>query len=73
MKKIRFLAIPLLLLLLSGCSSRQSFYEIIYNGLQNREALVRPSEEPVPPQQPSYEAYQQERDKNLNKDDAERR
>ena len=56
--------IPLLLfILMTGCASREKIYEGVYEGLKQREQIVRPSNEPVPQKLPSYDEYKREREK----------
>ena len=46
---------------LNGCS-KEGFYQGMYHGLRQREEMVHPSDEPFPPEQPSYEVYRRERE-----------
>ena len=67
-KKIILLLLLTLVLPLIGCS-KEGFYEGMYRGLQQREEMVHPSNEPVPPEQPSYEIYRREREEALRSDE----
>jgi hypothetical protein len=46
-------------------------YENIYKGLQKREQIVNPSDEPIPQEHPGYEQYKRERKESLDKDGEE--
>lgn len=63
-KRNSLLLLALPVLLLSGCS-KEGFYEGMYHGLQQREEMVHPTDEPVPPEQPSYDEYRREREEAL--------
>lgn len=52
-------------LFLSACS-QEGFYQGMYHGLQQREEVVHPSDEPFPDEQPSYETYRREREEILH-------
>ena len=56
--------------IISGCTSKEHVLRGIYEGMQTREQMIN-SSEPVPPPHPSYDQYQKEREKILNKDKAE--
>jgi hypothetical protein len=62
----------LLLLLMAGCT-KERVYENVYQGLHQRERIVRPPDEPVPQEKHSYHEYQREREESLKKDQEERR
>lgn len=62
------LLLCLFFLILAGCE-KESVYENIYEGMQKREQIVHPSNEPIPPEQQSYDAYKREREEVLEKDD----
>ena len=67
--QFNYLLLPcLFFLLLAGCE-KDRVYENIYEGMQKREQIVHPSNEPIPPEQPSYDAYKREREEVLEKDD----
>ena len=71
MKRIKSMSLLLVVaavLLLSACS-QEGFYEGMYHGLQQREEMVHPSDEPFPPEQPSYETYRREREEALRDDE----
>lgn len=53
---------------LTGCSTQPSLPELVYHSLYSREKIVHPGDDPVPPSTPSYDAYQKEREKILNKE-----
>lgn len=59
------LAAMISLVALCGCASKERLCENIYEGLKKREQVVHPATEPVPDQQPGYDAYQREREKAL--------
>ena len=52
----------LAVVIMGGCQSKEKVYEGIYEGLKNREEIVRPPNEPVPQKMPSYEPYKRERE-----------
>jgi len=52
----------LILVFVSGCE-RETIYEGIYEGLQHRERIINPSNEPITPDHPGYDEYQREREK----------
>jgi hypothetical protein len=54
----------LLIIAAAGCT-KDRVYENIYEGMQNREQIVNPADDPIPPTQPSYDAYKRERAKAL--------
>lgn len=58
----------LFVLLLAGCA-RESVYENMYQGMKNREQIVHPSDEPIPQERQSYQAYKREREKSLREDE----
>ena len=58
----------LFFILLPGCE-KDRVYENIYDGLQKREQIVNPSNDPIPPEQQSYDAYKREREEILLPDD----
>jgi hypothetical protein len=60
--KIMGLIILIPLLAATGCTSRERVYENIYEGLQMREQIVNPSQEPVPPRPPDYSVYKRDRE-----------
>lgn len=68
MKTVSLLLLAASLLLVIGCS-KEGFYEGMYHGLQQREEMVHPSDEPFPPEQPSYETYRREREEALRDDE----
>lgn len=53
---------------LSGCTGERPMSAIVYDALQNREKMVHPGDDPVPPPTPSYDAYQREREKILSEE-----
>lgn len=55
---------------ISGCTSKEHVFRGIYEGVLTREQMIN-SNEPVPPPYPSYDQYQKEREKILNKDKTE--
>ena len=67
MKTVSLLLLAVSGLLLSGCS-REGFYQGMYHGLQQREEMVHPSDEPFSPEQPSYETYRREREEALREE-----
>ena len=66
----KFLLIISLLAVIAGCT-KERIYENIYDGLQKREEIVHPSDEPTIDKQQSYEAYKRERAESLKKDGGE--
>jgi len=50
------------LLSLTEACTKERVYENIFEGMQKREQIVNPSDEPIPPKQPNYEEYKRERD-----------
>ena len=63
--KLKFMTcIFLLLVFVSGCK-KETVYEGIYEGMKHRERIINPSNEPIPPEQQSYDGYQRERDEYL--------
>jgi len=63
--KLKYLFfIALLSLLMPGCS-KERVYENIYEGMQQREQIVNPPDDPVPPKHPSYDEYKREREEIL--------
>lgn len=66
-KTCLFLA-AVIILLTAGCT-KERVYEGLYEGMQNREELVRPADEPGGAPAPSYQSYQRERDTVLKKDE----
>jgi hypothetical protein len=67
-EKISLLLLTILALLLIGCS-KEGFYEGMYQGLQQREEVVHPDNDPFPPDQPSYDDYRREREEVLRSDE----
>jgi|GEM_PF-2695056 len=65
-----FSLLCLFLILVAGCE-KDSVYENIYEGLQKREQIVNPSNDPSSQEQQSYDAYKREREENLNNEDVE--
>lgn len=67
-EKILFI-LCIVLLLSGGCSSKEAVYQGIYEGLQKREALVNPPNDPLQaaPSQ-SYSQYKAARDKSREDD-----
>lgn len=61
----RFSLLLVTVFFLSACS-QEGFYQGMYHGLQQREEVVHPSDEPFPDEQPSYEAYRREREEVLH-------
>jgi len=61
----------MILIFLAGCASRERVYENLYEGLQQRERIVNPSDENVPGDHPSYKEYSRERE-DLMKDGGDR-
>ncbi len=57
--------ICVLIAFLSGCS-KDMVYEIIYEGLQQREQIVNPSDDPTQ-EQKSYDEYKIDREESLKK------
>lgn len=57
----------LLLVFIAGCAKEQ-VYRGMYDGMQKREQIVAPSNEPIPQEQPSYDKYTREREEILEKD-----
>lgn len=66
--EIRYLSfLCLFFLLLVGCE-KDRIYEGIYKGMQTREQIVNPSNEPIPQEQQSYDEYKREREDSLKKE-----
>lgn len=57
--------IALSLIIICGCASKDKFYQGVYKGLHNREEVVNPADEPVPPSKASYDEYKRERNEIL--------
>jgi hypothetical protein len=59
----------LMFLLVSGCQSKERIYQGVYEGLNAREQIVRPSTEPNPQPitqpKPDYNTYKRERETTL--------
>lgn len=57
------------IILLAGCANNERVYGNIYEGLKAREAIIHPSLEKKPAQKSSisYEEYEAEREKLLEK------
>ncbi|MFQ5586247.1 MAG: hypothetical protein ACE5GF_05425 [Thermodesulfobacteriota bacterium] len=56
--------ICLLIAFLISCS-KERVYEGIYEGLQERERILHPSDDPIPQEQRSYDEYKIEREESL--------
>ena len=56
----------LVLVFVSGCK-KETVYEGIYEGMKHRQRVINPSNEPIPQEQQSYDAYQREREEYLKK------
>ena len=67
-KSSLLLLAAIIALLLSGCS-KEGFYQGMYHGLHQREEMVHPSDEPLPPEHPSYEEYRREREEVLRREE----
>lgn len=52
----------LAVVIIGGCQSKEKVYQGIYEGLKNREEIVRPSNDPVPQKRPGYDTYKRERE-----------
>jgi len=65
------LIIIVLFLAATCCSRRERVYENMYEGLQMREQIVNPTEEPVPPPPPDYREYKRDREKILQENKEE--
>ena len=63
--KMKNACFGLLLILACSCTSKDQFYQGVYEGLKNREEVVNPADDPVPPRQPSYDEYKREREEIL--------
>ncbi|MDU9049604.1 MAG: hypothetical protein Q3M30_12190 [Candidatus Electrothrix sp. Rat3] len=68
MKTVSLLLLAVSTLFLMGCS-KEGFYQGMYRGLQQREETVHPSNDPFPPEQPSYETYRREREELLRREE----
>lgn len=62
--------IGVLCLLLTACASKDAAYRNLYEGLKQREGIVNPQSQANKPAEPgvSYDQYQVERKKLLEKD-----
>ena len=60
--------LALALLAFSGCSPAEKVYRNMYDGLQKREQMVNPSDDLLPRENSSYDAYTKEREEILKKD-----
>jgi len=66
MKTPKLAAVFILPLLLSGCADQRPLSAIVYDSLQNREKIVHPGDDPIPPPTTSYDTYRKEREKVLS-------
>lgn len=55
-----------------GCT-KDRVYENIYDGLQKRGEIINPSDEPIPPEPPSYDVYKKERAESLDNDTSDKK
>ncbi|MEN8135409.1 MAG: hypothetical protein ABFS18_07710 [Thermodesulfobacteriota bacterium] len=70
--QLRYLSFLFLVLgVVAGCE-KERVYEGIYEGMQQRERIINPSNEPIPQEQQSYDEYKRERDEFLTKDNEEK-
>ena len=60
-KQLPVIFLVLILMFVIGCG-REAIYRGVYDGLQNREKMVNPSDEPNPQEEISYDEYKRERD-----------
>lgn len=71
MIQLRYILFAGLLLLLTAGCTKERVYENVYQGLHQRERIVRPPDEPIPQEKQSYPEYQREREESLKKDQEE--
>jgi hypothetical protein len=69
MKRTGLLVFILLSICVWGCQSKEQVYRGVYEGLNNREQVIRPTSEPNPQPvtqpKPGYDAYKREREQSL--------
>jgi hypothetical protein len=58
----KLIFLSLVVVILGGCQSKEKVYQGVYEGLKNREEIVRPPNEPGPSKMPSYDTYKRERE-----------
>ena len=70
MRRVFTITLGAHLSLLAGCAGIERIHGNIYEGLKTREAIVHPSSEQEPPEKSmSYQEYELERKKLLERDD----
>jgi hypothetical protein len=57
----------LLIIAEAGCT-KDRVYENIYEGMQDREQMVNPADDPIPPERQRYNAYKRERARALEQE-----